>query len=271
MRMKQAMKLPFVGLTFAVLFGLLAGPAPADTITQWTFDNYAVSAPVNNPAPTTGVGLVQPLGMDNSYTYNNNEGPGSISWCDIMARSGSDNTWRVRGPTNNGGGGQGQSNGWNSAAPQYTQGGQFGVSTADYQNILVSFDWLTTTQGVRDLMPRYTIDGSTWTNFYASSLEMVSTDVNKNFDTFTLDFTGVAGVDNNPNFAVQLVSAYDPTTGTYSAASGHTALNNSSGNWRFDNITFSGTPITVPEPSLFILLGIGAICLAGHSLRRPCA
>ena len=71
---------------------------------------------------------------------------------------------------------------------------------------------------------------------------------------------GIHTVDNNPNFAVQLVSAYDPTfvgpgtpcpttPCTYTAAKlsatgAPVQLNNNSGNWRFDEINVLGTPTT---------------------------
>jgi hypothetical protein len=68
------------------------------------------------------------------------------------------------------------------------------------------------------------------------------------------------------------VSAYDPTyTGagapTYTSATLTGGLpvqyNNDSGNWRFGDITFSGT--AVPEPASASIFAIGALGLA---LRR---
>ena len=231
----------------------------ADTISQWTFDNVVVGgtwpAPaINSPAPSLGAGTVTPLGMDNNYTYANNEGPGSVAWCDVILKSGSDNAWRIRGPSNLAKQGPDLANGWNTAAPQYTQGAAFAASTAGFQNVQVSFDWFSTTQGVRDMQPQYTTDGTTWSNIGGLLTISNQADVNANFESFSLDFSGIPAVNDNPNFAVHLVSAYDPTyTGagapTYTASklTGGlpTVYNNSSGNWRFDNITFSGAP--VPE------------------------
>ena len=42
--------------------------------------------------------------------------------------------------------------------------------------------------------------------------------------------------------------------------------NNSSGNWRFSDITFTGT--AVPEPSTMLLGGAAAIFIAGVRRRR---
>jgi hypothetical protein len=254
----------------------------ADTFTQWTFDNVAVGgtwpAPaINSPVPSLGTGTATPLGMDNNYTYTNNEGPGSVAWCDVILKSGTDNAWRIRGPSNLANQGVGNANGWNTAAPQYTQGAEFAASTTGYDNVLVSFDWFSTTQGVRDMQPQYTTDGVTWSNISGLLTISNQADVNANFESFSLDFSGISAVNNNPNFAVKLVSAYDPTysgagapTYTASKLTGGlpTVYNNSSGNWRFDNITFSGTAVTVPEPSTLVLLGAGFAAVAVMFFRR---
>jgi hypothetical protein len=45
--------------------------------------------------------------------------------------------------------------------------------------------------------------------------------------------------------------------------------NNNSGNWRFDNITFSGSASAVPEPASFVLVGLGfAAILVGRRQSR---
>jgi PEP-CTERM motif len=268
-----------------IIAAALARTASATTITDWTFESdtgtYTWTAsnpptPLNSPVPESGAGTATPLGMTNNYTYNNNEGSGSITWCDTITPggpggNGSNIGWRIRGPSNAGGGGPGIANGWNSAALQYTQGAEFAVDTSGYSSVQVAFDWFTTSQGPADLQPRYSLNGgTTWTNM-GPVLNVANLDVNSAFDTFSLDFSGIPGAGNNPNFAVELVSAYHAGFGTYAsatsvAAGSPAALNNSSGNWRFDNIVFTGT--AVPEPASIVLAVIGLAAFGFCACRR---
>ena len=68
----------------------------------------------------------------------------------------------------------------------------------------------------------------------------------------TINLSGISGANNDPNFGIRLVSAYDPTyTGTgaptYTASTltggNPVQYNNKSGNWGFDNIQITGTQI----------------------------
>lgn len=65
---------------------------------------------------------------------------------------------------------------------------------------------------------------------------------------------------NDPNFAVEMVEA---STGADDVSTQGTALNNTSGKWRFDNMVISGTALTAltHEPATFALFGTGLIAL----------
>jgi hypothetical protein len=252
-------------------------------ITQWNF-NAIVAAPDNSPAPTTGVGTATPLGMTNSYTYTSGYpggatlGTGSVTTCDILQSAGVANpaimdfTWRVRGAAGAGTTGS-ANNGWNQSAPQYSQGAEFDASTAGYSNIKVSYNWYSTTHGVRDLQEQYTLDGSTWNNINGLQLATGNDYQSGTVPNLTMDFSGIPGANNNPSFGIRLVSAYDPTyvgagAPAYTDATAPTTTyNNNSGNWRFSDITFTGTA-AVPEPSTLMLGGAAAGGLALVRRRR---
>jgi hypothetical protein len=167
--------------------------------------------------------------------------------------------WRVRGTTKINGGVSGP--GWNTQAPELTQGVQFSVSTVGHSNILVQFDWYTTAEIVRDMQVQYTTDGSTWTNV---GPVYVAPAGGGYYPGITIDFhaLGISAVNNNPNFAIRMVSVKDhssnaPSPATYTAATldatgAPKVYNNSSGNWRFDEVNVLGTltggsPLALPK------------------------
>ena len=69
---------------------------------------------------------------------------------------------------------------------------------------------------------------------------------------------------NDTNFAIRMVNA---STGSDCVSTKNTALNNTSGNWRFDNVTVSGTAL-VPEPGTYGLFACGLIILTAIAHRR---
>jgi len=276
---------------FAAAVLLVAHAASAQsTITAWNFNSLA-AANNNSPAPTSGNGTAASLGMTNSYNSTT-----AVTTDDIDLGATADtgkngiaditNTWRVRGQT--------PGNGWSSQAAIGTQGVQFGADTTGYQNITVSFDWYTTTQGEANLQLQYTTNGTTWTNaaitIGANATEGLaaltnSTSANTVQGAYISDnlktngslagqdwFTGLTATISNPaaandaNFAFRLVNA---STGADDLNTQGTALNNTSGNWRFDNISIEGTTITaVPEPKTYGMLLAGFGLLAFIARRR---
>jgi hypothetical protein len=257
----------------------MISPASAATITQWNFENDTIAVN-NSPAPSTGAGTASSIGMNVYPTPNV-----GVTTDDVLVGKNSDtgangvadttNTWRVRAQA----GANGAANGWSSAAPIGTQGAIFAASTVGYDAINVSFDWYATTQGEANLQLEYTDDGSTWTNvpisLSGSDAGLVSLtnalSANTVMGAYVSDnllnngpkagqdwFTGLTATINDPNaannpkFAIEMVNA---STGADDVSTQGTALNNNSGNWRFDNIIISGT--AVPEPSTVALLLIG--------------
>jgi hypothetical protein len=254
---------------------VMAGAAAAQPIvfSEWNFNSYPASQIVNNPAPSTGRGVAIPLGMTNSYRFDTSPvRTGSFVMCDATSSGASSDTasnpnqcWRVRGSYDTTLAHAGV--GWSIYAPQYTQGAEFDVSTVNYDGITFSFDWFTTNQGVRNMQVQYSTDaGAHWTNI--GGIQNAAT--NGWVNGITFNFSSIPAANNNPNFRVRMVSAYDPTyTGTgsptYTGASGG-QYNNNSGNWRFDKVSFKGTPRGPVDPTISGIVDPPAVCSNGGTL-----
>jgi len=221
--------------------------------TQWNFDAIGTVSPDNGPAPTTalnGTATTTALGMTNNYqlsdgstfSVNDDDVTGSNPM-DPNQTEGPGNTyaWRVRG--NGSGGG----NGWSNSAPEYTQGAEFDTTTVGLSGIIFSCDMFCTNQGIHTMQEQYTTDGTDWINFGS----VIATVPNGYLYDLKMNFSGTAyvAVNNDASFGVRLVACYDTidpsspaynSTSVYSAgANGSSVYNNSSGNWRFANVTFS--------------------------------
>jgi hypothetical protein len=259
------MKRKIIASTAALLLALLSAAQAQTTIAQWTFENLTISSYVPNPAPSVnncvGAVSVAALGMTNWPTtgYGTNDPDVLQGTSGDTGANGITNytqIWRVRA--------QGAGNGWSSQAPVGTQGAQFNVDTTGFTNLAVTFNWYLTKQGEANLQLEYTADGSTWINFpitipaaeSGSSLQFVDNsgggDPNsvQGYYVNCLPTTGgqqwftnlaatisIPAAANNPSFAIRLVNA---STGASCVNGLGTALNNSSGNWRFDNIIING-------------------------------
>lgn len=234
-----------------------------DAITEWTFDSYGSTNPVLHPVPEFSVGNVSyaaSIGFDTTFHFSDGS-VGSTNDPDTTAQTGSSTgtngpiCWRVRG--------QGPGNGWFTGSGIGTQGAEFDVSTVNYSNVVVTFDLYFTTQAEAKMCVLYTTDGWVTTNvastlFYGANPTFILTnavsDLDYSPDTVTgtyfyettgqnfyndlvVDFTGVPGVDNNSDFGIRIVNAAQ--NGDCVAYNGG-SYNNSSGNCRFDNVTFGG-------------------------------
>jgi hypothetical protein len=224
-------------------------------IAAWTFPTTA-GAPDNSPAPTYGTGTATTLGMTNTYNGGNTASDDVLSTSGTGNPNFTENLWRIRGTPHNG---------WatyqnGAGAPQYSQGIQLDTSTVGYSNIVFSFDWYSTTQGIRDLQVQYNT-GSGWVNyqgpsptgtFVATSNDYYNAGLSPVSPTIRIDLSSVAAANNNPDLGIRLVSAFD-STGTlgneYASAASTPGnivpYNNNSGNWRFGNLIFAaGTTTT---------------------------
>jgi hypothetical protein len=251
------------------------GRASAATITEWNFATIGATAPpINSPAPTTGLGTAVTLGMTNAYNGGNTASDDILSTAGVPSNF-TEMAWRIRGAGHNG---------WatNAAgAPQYSQGLELDASTVGFANIKFAFDWFSTNQGIRDLQFQYntnTGNAGGWTNFGGTTatgtyLAMPGDWYNTSPPMISLDLSSIAGVSNDPNFGVRLVSAFDSTGNVPNDYAGATLsgglttiYNNNSGNWRFGVLTVSG--VAVPEPSTLALTGVGSLMIGLMAWRR---
>ena len=129
-----------------------------------------------------------------------------------------ENTWRIRG----------LNNGWSLAAPQDSQGVQLDASTVGFTGINFSFDWYSTTQGVRDLQFQYSLNvntaNPTWVTYGGTTASQTYISPGNDFyadqtSEINVNLSSITGANNDANFGVRLVSAYDSTGGTSQYAS----------------------------------------------------
>lgn len=279
------MNFPFRPALLGALTIVAFAPAHAGVLAAWNFENDA-QAINNSPAASTGTGVASSIGMDLYPTPNV-----GVTTDDVLAGVAGDtgtngvadtsNIWRIRAQA----GANGAANGWSSLAPIGTQGAVFATSTVGVGGpITVSFDWYATNQGEANLQLEYTTDGSTWKNIALTlggsdsglTVKTNSTSANTVMGSFVSNtggqnwFTGLTATiadplaANNAKFAVEMVNA---STGADDISTKGTALNNTSGNWRFDNVSISAVA-AVPEPSGIALAAFGLFGLAFAKRRQ---
>jgi hypothetical protein len=263
--------------------------AQADTIAEWNFGTLSSTAPDNTPAATNGVAAAnaattaESLNTANSYAQSGYPSGSAYTFDDITndtnSTNGNGDVWRIRGSST--AATQSGANGWSINAPQYSQGVQFTTTTAGYTgDVVLSFSWAATAQGIANLQVQYNSNvnnASGWTNVGSLLTATVgNSSSGGSYQTDTIDFgaQGITSVDNDANFGVRLVAAYNPSLagGTeYASASSVIAgspveYNNSSGNWRFADVQIDGTvaPVPLPAAAWLLLSGLGALGVCGR-------
>lgn len=104
----------------------------------------------------------------------------------------------------------------------------FDLPTIGFEDIKFDYAVSRTNQGQLENIVAYTINGL---DYIQTGLVSTEFDVSTTFSLVQLDFTAIAGANNNPNFKIRITFE------------GNTVASN--GNNRFDNISLKGTPISL--------------------------
>jgi MYXO-CTERM domain-containing protein len=142
-----------------------------------------------------------------------------------------------------------------ASAASGTAGAQFAVSTAGFENVIITFGLRTSNASSKYAQLQYSTNGTTFADF-GNVIESAGGDA---WNLISRDFSSLTTTDNNSTFAFRVVSVFAPGTSAYAAARSTSSY--SGGTYGFDLVTVNGTAI--PSPGAVALLG-----LAGLVARR---
>ncbi|MFO0375588.1 MAG: PEP-CTERM sorting domain-containing protein [bacterium] len=226
---------------------MLAGAAMGQTITQWNFNS---TTPDNNTAtgtltPRIGSGAASLVGGTRA-TFASAAGSSDPVTSD-------DSGWNIA---------TFAAQGTNSG----TRGVQFNISTLGFENLTFSWDQRHSNASARNVQFQYSIDGTNFQNF--ATFEANAGDTW--FNGRTVDLSSIAAANNNANFAVRVVAVFAPGTSGYVSSNSPGTAYGTTGTWRFDMVTLSGTAIAVIPLPPAAMAGFGTLAmLAGFgALRR---
>lgn len=198
---------------------LVATSFYAQVITQWNFDGSLTTA-------TTGNGTLTLIGGVTPNTSNPWVG-GNPS----TGKSYSTQTYPD----------QGMASG--------TAGAQFNVSTVGFTSINVSVDLYGSNTQSKYAQLQYTTNGTTWVNATATPSLIAAS-----FSTVAASMPTAAN--NNANFAIRVVTVFDPANNNSYSPIGATSTYATGGALRFDNVTISSGTLAVTDfnksKSLFV-------------------
>jgi hypothetical protein len=212
-----------ISFLFFLLVGLwiYSGSASAQvTIAQWGFDAESLT-------PDVGSGVAENIGGTTTAFAGGNPSTGK---------------------------------GWNTTpypeqgTASATAGVQFAVSTAGYSAILVNWDNRNSNTAANRIRLQYTLNGTEWMNFEADADNAFNNaldgtpvgfdngryiaNVGGSWFNRGASFSGITGANNNPSFAVRMVTEFG--NGTEYLPSNPDGAYGTGGTIRFDNVTFAG-------------------------------
>lgn len=212
----------------------VSGAVIPEVFTAWDFN---ASFTASSPQPLLGTGTATLVG---SMT-----GPGSATGTVNGCLQTTGNAWAI-GTANPG-------------TINESSGVQFMVPTSGRENIWMAYDHRLSSTAVRTSRIQYTLNGTDWINLEVSSVNYLSQCSNRGgIDNGRIDasnptgsnvsdiwgrriinFSGIPGANNNPNFGVRIVAAHYENTGEFRQSNNVAAIA-TAGTWRFDNVMFGG-------------------------------
>ncbi len=244
------MKKNLIIITFVAFCLATASAANAVVITQWDFNS-------NPPDGSTATGTTAP-----------NIGSGSIVLIGgvIEDTAGAFNTGSANDPNTADNSGYVTTNYPAQGTGNKTGGIELDVSTTGYESISLSFDLRTSNTSSKCFLAQYSTDGTNFIDYGTDANPFTGHGDQWNLNNLA-DLSAIAGVNDNPNFKLRMVSVFDPENpGQYTSAKASSGYA-TTGKYRWDMVTVSGVP--VPEPSAFILLIAGFFAGLGYlRLRR---
>ncbi|MCQ8103492.1 VPLPA-CTERM sorting domain-containing protein [Methylomonas sp. SURF-2] len=232
-------------LVAVMALALSAAGAQASVISEWNFNSSVPdgSTGTGSIVPGIGSGTASLLGGI-SGSFSSGAANGGSSDPALTDNSG----WQTTGYAAQGTGDK-------------SRGVQFNVSTVGLKDIAISYDLRHSNTSSRYELVQYSLDGI---NFIDSTLF----DGNAGdtwFNGRSVDFSSIAGVADNANFAFRIVASFAPDSLGY-LASNSASNYAASGTWRFDMVSVTGSP--VPVPAAFWMMGSGLVALLGLHRRR---
>ena len=201
-------------------------------ITRWDFNSVVADAntATGSISPSVGAGTIAAIGGATSLFASGDAGTGSSD-----PATGDDSGW---GNTSH------PADGTNDK----TAGISFALSTAGYTNIIVSYDVRHSNTSSRNSLFQYTTDITATTPVWVD-FQLIAATGGDTWFARSFNLSAITALNNNPNAGFRVVSVFEPTTSVY-APSGASSSYATTGNWRFDMVTVSGTGGTPPNTTV---------------------
>ncbi|MDX1965502.1 MAG: PEP-CTERM sorting domain-containing protein [Pirellulales bacterium] len=258
---------------------IVALPALANAaiISQWDFNSNPAdgNTSTGTTAPAIGTGTLANVGgITNSFSSGSASG-GSSDPAPAADNSG----YQTTGYPAIGGADE-------------TAGIEVKVSTFGFNSISINFDQRHSNTSSRFISVHYTLDGSTFTRLTLDNTNStpgvtpplgnpastpglygatgtfssgVATSAGDDwFNGRSVNFSSIPGANNNPNFGFRILTSKDGLANF--TATNPTSTYAGTGTLRFDMVTINGE--VIPEPSTFVLAGVGLAGVLALGLRR---